>query len=96
MIRPESVADPVNPVTIALEVREMIEKIIAKKEDGDFLNYIIIEKTGNSLNNLSLFVEAIRSSFFQDILNYEIRDLKSFLAVLLGSSLTYLVVKAGT
>lgn len=55
----------------------IIEKIIAKKEDEDFLNYIIIEKIGNSSNDLSLFVEAIRSSIFQDILNYE-NSLKTY------------------
>jgi hypothetical protein len=49
----------------------IIEKIIAKKDDGNFLNYTIIKQTGNASNNLILFIEAIRSNVFKDILDHE-------------------------
>ena len=50
----------------------ILEKIIAKKDDGEFLNYTIIQKIGTvSNNNLSLLVDAIRSDVFKDILEYE-------------------------
>ncbi|MBI2344745.1 hypothetical protein HYV10_01580 [Candidatus Dependentiae bacterium] len=50
----------------------IIEKIIAKKDDEIFLNYTIVKKEGKaSTNNLELFIDAIRSSIFKDIFDYE-------------------------
>lgn len=64
----------------------ILEKIIAKKDAGDFLNYTIIKKLGAvSNNNLPILIDAIRADIFQDILEYE----NSAKTYLMGSSDTW-------